>query len=114
MHRLSNAQGVTKVTVVNRSEQKVLDLQAEFPNVEIVLKLIPDMWDVIKNSDIVYPSTDATTTIINAPELRACLEAGGRDRPGGIQFVDISVPRNVNTDCEEVRNIIAVLGDISL
>jgi len=61
------------------------------------------MWDVIKNSDVVFPSTAATTTIIDPEPLAAALE--GRNRPGGIQFVDISVPRNVHPDCGNMPGV---------
>lgn len=96
-------QGVKKVTIVNRSPERVHELQTEFPNLSIELRLMDDMWAVIKNSDVVYPSTAATTTIIDAVPLRAALE--GRNRPGGIQFVDISVPRNVAADCANVPGV---------
>jgi len=98
-------QDVKKVTVVNRSEGRVLELQKEFPDIEIEMRFMPDMWDVIRESDVIYPSTAATTTIINEPELRQCLEEGVRSRPGGMQFVDISVPRNVHTACADIEGV---------
>eukprot|EP01038_Epipyxis_sp_PR26KG_P016061 gene16061-21810_t len=96
-------QGVTSVTIVNRSKERVIELQAEFPDLTIEMKLMDEMWDVIKNSDVVYPSTAATTTIIDPEPLKECLSSG-RTRPGGIQFVDISVPRNVHPGCSEISN----------
>lgn len=96
-------QGVTSVTIVNRSPERVLELQKEFPDLKIELKLMDQMWDVIKNSDVVYPSTAATTTIIDPEPLKECM--AGRNRPGGIQFVDISVPRNVHPDCSTIANV---------
>lgn len=100
-----STQDVKKVTVVNRSAPRVLELQKEFPDMEIELKFMEDMWDVLRDSDVVYPSTAATTTIINEAELRQCLATGERTRPGGIQFVDISVPRNVHTDCGNIDGV---------
>lgn len=96
-------QGVRKVTIVNRSMQRVLDLQEEFPDLEIDIKLMDEMWSAIQQADVVYPSTGATTTIIDPEPLREALR--GRDRPGGLQFVDISVPRNVHPDCEEMEGV---------
>ena len=98
-------QGVEKVTILNRSPDKVIALREEFPNLEIELKLMPEMWNVIKNSDVVYPASGATETIINPIELTDALQ--GRARPGGIQFVDISVPRNVHQDCGEVSGVMS-------
>lgn len=96
-------QGVQKVTIVNRSKERVIELQAEFPGIQIELELMDKMWDVIKNADVVYPSTASTTTIIDPQPLKEALV--GRNRPGGIQFVDISVPRNVHPDCSAVPGV---------
>lgn len=96
--------GVKSVTIVNRSEGKVKELQNEFPDLIIEMRLMDDMWEVIKQSDVVYPSTGSSTTIIDPKPLANALE--GRDRPGAIQFVDISVPRNVHADCEDVPNAV--------
>ena len=96
-------QGVKKVTIVNRSKERVLELQAEFPSLNIELELMDKMWDVVKNSDVVYPSTASTTTLINPEPLAEALQ--GRNRPGGIQFVDISVPRNVHPDCGKMPGV---------
>jgi len=96
-------QGVSKVTVVNRSKDRVIELQKEFPDLEINIKLMDELWEVIKESDVVYPSTASTTTIIDPEPLQASLS--GRTRPGGIQFVDISVPRNVHPDCSTVDKV---------
>ena len=96
-------QGVSKVTVVNRSPERVHELEKEFPDMKIELQLMDKMWDVIAQSDVVYPSTASTTTIIDAEPLRDCMSR--RQRPGGIQFVDISVPRNVHPDCGNIANV---------
>lgn len=93
-------QGVTSVTIVNRSKERVIELQNEFPDMTLELKLMDKMWDVIRDCDVVYPSTAATTTIIDPEPLRDALAA--RSRPGGVQFIDISVPRNVHPDCTEI------------
>jgi glutamyl-tRNA reductase len=96
-------QGVKKVTVVNRSPDRVLELQKEFPGIQIELQLMDKMWEVVKQSDVVYPSTASTTTIIDPEPLKEALK--GRNRPGGIQFVDISVPRNVHADCADIPGV---------
>ena len=96
-------QGVKTITVVNRSKERIIELQNEFPDVKIEMKLMDSMWDVIKDSDIVYPSTASETTIINPPELELAMK--GRSRPGGLQLVDISVPRNVHPDCGSIPQV---------
>jgi glutamyl-tRNA reductase len=97
-------QGVQKVTIINRSAEKVVELRKEFPEMTIELELMDKMWDVIQNSDVVYPSTSATTTIIDREPLIECLK-GRLTRPGGIQFIDISVPRNVAADCADIPGV---------
>lgn len=48
----------------------------------------------------VYPSTASEVPIIFADQLAAALVA--RTRKGGVQFVDISVPRNVDPACTAI------------
>lgn len=96
-------QGVKKVTVVNRSMERILELQKEFPEIEIEKLLMDQLWDVIANSDVVYPSTASTEILVEPQQLQTCLL--NRNRPGGIQFVDISVPRNVDPMCANIPNV---------
>ena len=99
--------GVKEITVVNRSPERVEELQKEFPDLIINCRLMPDMWDVLRTSDIVYPSTAATTTIIDPAPLQECMEQRRREgsRSGGLQLVDISVPRNVHADCSTLEGV---------
>jgi glutamyl-tRNA reductase len=96
-------QGVKRVTIVNRSQPRVDQLREEFSDLDIQLCLMSDMWEVLADSDIVYSSTAAETTIINPDELRACMAS--RKRQGGLHLVDISVPRNVHGDCDELEGV---------
>lgn len=60
----------------------------------------------IKNTvsiDVVYPSTAATTTIIDPEPLKACMAK--RTKSTGMHFVDISVPRNVDPKCSEIDKV---------
>lgn len=98
-------QGVTEINIVNRSEQRVKELMEEFPNIKINMFFSPDMWNVIRDSDVVYPSTASETTIINEDELREAMATPSSVRKGGIQFVDISVPRNVHPDCANIEGM---------
>ena len=103
-----DTQGVTRVTIVNRSRDpaKVQALRDEFPNLTLDFRLMDELWDVIRMYDVVYPSTAAESTIIDPEPLRECLSTrgtGGPDGRKGVQFVDISVPRNVHPDCAQVE-----------
>jgi glutamyl-tRNA reductase len=97
-------QGLKEVTIVNRSPGRVEELQAEFPNLKINLKLMDSMWGVIADSDVVYPSTASTTTLIDPEPLQECLKTRDSGR-AGVQFVDISVPRNVHADCGDIEGV---------
>jgi len=98
-----DTQDVKEVTIVNRSPTRVMELQAEFPSIKINFHLMDEMWNVIAESDIVYPSTAATTTIIDPEPLAAAMSQ--RKKATGIQFVDISVPRNVHPDCAGIKDV---------
>jgi glutamyl-tRNA reductase len=89
--------------VVNRSPDRVLELQKEFPDLVIKYEPMDRMWDVIGASDVVYPSTASMTTIIDPEPLAACMAK--RLKRGGLQFVDISVPRNVHPDCGNIDHV---------
>ncbi len=102
LHHLES-QGVTKVTIVNRSLGSVEALQTEFPNLVITAKLMDELYSCIAESDIVFPSTSALEPIITPTELTESLSH--RTRSGGVQIIDISVPRNVHADCAAVQNV---------
>ncbi len=67
------SQGVTKVTVINRSLERIQELAKEFPDLTFNMKLMPGMWSTLEEMDIVYPSTASETTIINPQELEECM-----------------------------------------
>jgi len=97
------SQDVTAVTIVNRSKDRMEELQAEFPALQITMEPMEALWDVLETADVCYPCTAATTTIINPEPLNDVLNKraqtnGGISKP--LQIVDISVPRNVHPDCE--------------
>ena len=93
-------QDVKEITIVNRSPGSVDTLKAEFPDLVLHYKELPQMLEVVAESDIVYPSTASMEPIIFADQLKAAL--AGRTSKGGVQFVDISVPRNVDPACASV------------
>ncbi len=93
------SRGLEKITVVNRSLGRPQELQEMFPDVDIEIKLMDDLWDVVGKSDIVYTATSSVDYVIDKKLLEENGLAGGRP----LMLVDISVPRNVGEDCKEVR-----------
>jgi glutamyl-tRNA reductase len=92
------SRGLEKITIVNRSLGRPQELQEQFPDVDIEVKLMDDLWDVVGRSDIVYTATSSVDYVIDESLLEANGLAGGRP----LMLVDISVPRNVCEDCKSV------------
>lgn len=93
------SRGLEKITIVNRSRGRPEELQEQFPDVEIEIKLMDDLWDVVGKSDIVYVATSSEDYVIDGPLLEENGLAGGNP----LMLMDISVPRNVGDDCKSVR-----------
>ena len=93
------SRGLEKITIVNRSLGRPQELQEQFPDIDIEVKLMDDLWDVVGRSDIVYTATSSVDYVIDQKKLEENGLASGRP----MMLVDISVPRNINDDCKMVR-----------
>jgi glutamyl-tRNA reductase len=94
------SRGLEKITIVNRSLGRPQELQEQFPDVEIEIKLMDDLWDVVGRSDIVYTATSSVEYVIDEQKLEENGLAGGRP----LMLLDIAVPRNVGDDCKNVSS----------
>ena len=56
------SKGLQQITIVNRSDGRPKELQEQFPLIDIDIKLMDDLWDVVGCSDIVYVATSSTPT----------------------------------------------------
>lgn len=97
-HLLSK--GATQICVVNRSIEGARELAQQFKDVELKLHTLPDMMQVIAESDLVFTATAATEPILDRAKLESCLEAHRT-----LQLFDIAVPRNVHSDVNELVNV---------
>ncbi|GAX23756.1 glutamyl-tRNA reductase [Fistulifera solaris] len=95
------SRGLEKITIVNRSLDRPKELQEQFPDIDIEIKLMDDLWDVVGRSDIVYTATSCVDYVIDEHKLDVNGLVGGRP----LMLVDISVPRNVNENCNEIPNV---------
>eukprot|EP00752_Nemacystus_decipiens_P002840 g2646.t1 len=99
--------GIKKVILVNRSMPKCTELMEEFPDIEMDVRLgaedPTELERAITEADIIFTSTSATGCIVVKDQLERL--GAGKDRP--IMFVDISVPRNVESDCDELDGVVA-------
>jgi len=95
------SRGLEKISIVNRSDTRPKELQEQFPDVDIEIKLMDDLWDVVGRSDIVYTATSSVDYVITDDLLKGNGLAGGRP----LMLVDIAVPRNIAEECNTVENV---------
>jgi len=94
--------GVTKLTLLNRSRPRADEMAAEYPDLDIRVGLMDELWETMEASDLAFTSTSATGCIITEP-LLAERVWGQTGQP--LVIIDISVPRNVEAECNEVEGV---------
>jgi len=96
-----NSAGISKAILLNRSRPRMEALAAEYPDMEIQMGLMDECWDRVRQSDIVFTSTSSEEAFVTKEVLEQ--EKVGQERP--IMFVDISVPRNVDRDTNDLEGV---------
>ncbi|MBH8572686.1 glutamyl-tRNA reductase [Nostocaceae cyanobacterium CENA369] len=94
------SKGAAQISIVNRSRDRAQELAKQFPEQPIHIHPLSEMMRVITESDIVFTSTSATEPILDRAKLEIALEP---NRP--LMLFDISVPRNVHADVNELANV---------
>ncbi len=94
------SKGSTDITILNRSAKRADELKAMFTQIDLQLQPITEMMTAISTSTIVFTSTSATEPLLNAAKLAAVL-----DPHHSLMIFDISVPRNVDSDVNNLANI---------
>lgn len=94
------AKGAYQITILNRSRPRAEELATEFKQAELLIYPISEMISVLAMSDLVFTSTAATEPLIDRAKLEVALEP---NRP--LMLFDISVPRNVHGDVNELDNV---------
>lgn len=94
------AKGAYQIAILNRSRPRAEELASEFKQAELLIYPISEMMSVLAMSDLVFTSTAATEPLIDRAKLEAALEP---NRP--LMLFDISVPRNVHGDVNELDNV---------
>lgn len=95
------SRGLEKITILNRSMARPQELAEQFPDIEVEIKLMDDMWDVIGRSDIVYTASSAVDPLIHEQGMQENGLSSGRP----VMLVDISVPRNIDDDVKNVPGV---------
>jgi glutamyl-tRNA reductase len=96
------AKGATKIAIVNRSHTRAQELVANFPDAGLVLHPLAQMMSAIAMSDLVFTSTGATEPILDRAKLETVIL-----REQSLMLFDISVPRNIHADVNDMENIYA-------
>ncbi|MBW4425668.1 MAG: glutamyl-tRNA reductase [Nostoc desertorum CM1-VF14] len=97
-HLLSK--GAVEISIVNRSRERAQELAKQFPGQPIQIHPLSEMMTVIADSDLVFTSTSATEPILDRAKLEMVLEV-----QRSLMLFDISVPRNVDADVNELENV---------
>lgn len=94
------SKGAGKICILNRSLGRAQELARQFNTCSIDTQPFTEMLSVITESDLVFTSTSATHPILDRSKLELVLEAS---RP--LMLFDISVPRNVDSDVNELDHV---------
>ncbi|MBE9177575.1 glutamyl-tRNA reductase [Oculatella sp. LEGE 06141] len=97
-HLLSK--GATQISVINRSQAGAQELANQFKDVNLQLYTLADMMSVLAASDLAFTATAATEPLLDRAKLESILEPHN-----SLMLFDISVPRNVDADVNELSNV---------
>ena len=93
------SKGAVDVTVINRSAKRAEDLKKIFPEIELKLEPLTNMLPVIGSSSMVFTSTASNDPLIDRSNLASVL------KERSLMIFDISVPRNVHSNVNELSNV---------
>ncbi|MBD2167946.1 glutamyl-tRNA reductase [Calothrix membranacea FACHB-236] len=94
------SKGAGQISILNRSNQRAVELAKLFPDQPIEIHPLSEMMAVIANSHLVFTSTSATDPILDRAKLEMVLEPNQ-----SLMLFDISVPRNVHSDVNGLENV---------
>ncbi|CCH68287.1 Glutamyl-tRNA reductase [Richelia intracellularis HH01] len=94
------SKGISNICVLNRSLKRAEDLAKQFSEHSIRIGTLAEILSVITESDVVFTSTSSTEPILERSNLEPII-CNSR----GLMLFDISVPRNVHSNVNELDNI---------
>ncbi len=97
-HLLSK--GANQITILNRSLERARELARQFSEAELNLVSLSEMLPVVATSDLVFTSTAATEPLLDRARLEPILNGHQ-----ALTVIDISVPRNVHADINELPQV---------
>ncbi|MDX2271631.1 MAG: glutamyl-tRNA reductase [Cyanobacteriota bacterium] len=93
------AKGAVDITVVNRSQERAQEMVSQFDH-PIQIQPWEALLSCVSESQLVFTSTGATEPILTCHHLEPLLQI---DQP--LLMVDISVPRNIAADVEQLGGV---------
>ncbi len=94
------AKGAIHISILNRSMQRAEELANQFRETKLQLYPFSEMMGIVARSDLVFTSTAATEPLLDRSKLETALEPNRL-----LMLFDISVPRNVHGDVNELENV---------
>ncbi|MDH6060688.1 glutamyl-tRNA reductase [Chrysosporum bergii ANA360D] len=94
------SKGAGQISIINRSQDRAQQLAKLYPDQSIYTHPLSEMLRVIADSDLVFTSTSATEPILDRSKLELVL-----DPTRSLMLFDISVPRNVHGDVNQLINV---------
>ena len=64
------SKGLSRLTILNRSLPRVTELQAEFPEVEFDVHLMPDLMQCIADCDTIFAASGSEDILVHAKDLQ--------------------------------------------
>lgn len=98
------AKGCTKMVVVNRTEERVTAIREELKDVEIIYKPFTEMLNCAAEADVIFTSTASESPLFLKKDVQD-LSPVGQQVGGSRFFIDISVPRNVESCVKDLENV---------
>ncbi|KAJ0443075.1 putative glutamyl-tRNA reductase [Helianthus annuus] len=94
------AKGCTKMVVVNRTEDKVNAIRDECNDVEIVYQPFSELLSCASESDVIFTCTASETPLFLKEQVETFPTLTSQSQR---MFVDISVPRNVDSHVSDLE-----------
>jgi len=98
------SKGCTSLTILNRSFPRAEALQEEFPEVKMDIQLMDSLMECTEGADLIFAASGSEQLLLTKEDVAGMTRCGVAD--GQRRFVDISVPRNIANDVNEVDGAI--------
>lgn len=97
------SKGSKKITILNRSLLRAEALRDEFSQIEFDIRLLPELTQVVSESDAIFAASYSKNLLLLKEEAAAMPKCS--ELVGGLRrFVDISVPRNIDPKINELED----------